>query len=106
MSWLKAMAWDLRSNVEDEIDRAISTTGLDDEQMADIYPDYPYDTRPTITGGNAGAKAPATSRKSGAGKPGGSTAGGGDAPRADSGEDEARAGGEVAGVNAPRTDAE
>ncbi|PCC55573.1 penicillin acylase family protein [Brevibacterium aurantiacum] len=106
VSWLKAMAWDLRSNVEDEIDRAISTTGLDDEQMADIYPDYPYDTRPTITGGNAGAKAPATSRKSGAGKPGGSTAGGGDAPGDNSSEDEARAGGEVTGVNAPRTDAE
>ncbi|GAA1952256.1 penicillin acylase family protein [Brevibacterium antiquum] len=57
VSWLKAMAWDLRSNVEDEIDRAISQTALDDEQMADVYPDYPYDTRPTIIGGNAGAKA-------------------------------------------------
>ncbi|TSI17955.1 penicillin acylase family protein [Brevibacterium aurantiacum] len=57
VSWLKAMAWDLRSNVEDEIDRAISQTALDDEQMADIYPDYPYDTRPTIVGGNAGVKA-------------------------------------------------
>ncbi|MCF2587912.1 penicillin acylase family protein [Brevibacterium sp. UCMA 11752] len=57
VSWLKAMAWDLRSNVEDEIDRAISQTALDDEQMADVYPDYPYDTRPTIVGGNAGAKA-------------------------------------------------
>ncbi|MDN6175481.1 MAG: penicillin acylase family protein [Brevibacterium sp.] len=57
VSWLKAMAWDLRSNVEDEIDRAISTTTLDDKQMAEAFPDYPYDTRPTIIGGNAGAKA-------------------------------------------------
>ena len=63
VSWLKAMAWDLRSNVEDEIDRAISQSTLDDEQMADIYPDYPYDTRPTIIGGNAGAKSRAAGSK-------------------------------------------
>lgn len=51
VSWLKAMAWDLRSNIEDEIDRAIARTTLDDEQMADIFPDYSYDSRPTIVDG-------------------------------------------------------
>lgn len=79
VSWLKAMAWDLRSNVEDEIDRAISQTTLDDEQMADIYPEYPYDTRPTIIGGNAGAKSRAA----------------GSAGKGQAGDGEARAGGEV-----------
>lgn len=56
VSWLKAMAWDLRSNIEDEIDRAIAQATLDDGQMADIYPDYPYDSRPTIIDGTADKK--------------------------------------------------
>lgn len=51
VSWLKAMAWDLRSNIEDEIDRAILSTELDDDQMADVFPPYPYDQRPTIIDG-------------------------------------------------------
>ncbi|GGC28163.1 penicillin amidase [Brevibacterium sediminis] len=58
VAWLKAMAWDLRSNLEDEIDRSILGTELTDEQMSDLYPDYPYATRPTILGGRAGDKAP------------------------------------------------
>ncbi len=56
VAWLKAMAWDLRSNLEDEIDRAISAGSLDESQMADIYPDYPYDDRPTIVGGTPEAE--------------------------------------------------
>ncbi|WP_167196799.1 penicillin acylase family protein [Brevibacterium pigmentatum] len=58
VAWLKAMAWDLRSNLEDEIDRSILSSELTDEQMSDLYPDYPYATRPTILGGKAGEKAP------------------------------------------------
>ncbi|GAA1506642.1 penicillin acylase family protein [Brevibacterium permense] len=58
VAWLKAMAWDLRSNLEDEIDRSILSSELTDEQMSDLYPDYPYATRPTILGGRAGDKAP------------------------------------------------
>lgn len=58
VAWLKAMAWDLRSNLEDEIDRSILGSELTDEQMSDLYPDYPYATRPTILGGRAGDKAP------------------------------------------------
>ncbi|RBP63983.1 penicillin amidase [Brevibacterium sanguinis] len=53
VSWLKAMAWDLRSNLEDEIDRAILSTTLDEEQIADLHPDYPYADRPTIIGDTA-----------------------------------------------------
>jgi penicillin amidase len=57
VAWLKAMAWDLRSNLEDEIDRSILSSELSEEQVKDLFPDYPYDTRPTITGGIAGEKA-------------------------------------------------
>ncbi|MFE5405735.1 penicillin acylase family protein [Streptomyces sp. NPDC056580] len=42
VSWLKAMAWDLRGNMQDEIDRALMTSRLDAQQIADLYPEYPY----------------------------------------------------------------
>ncbi|WP_406436811.1 penicillin acylase family protein [Streptomyces sp. NBC_00631] len=42
VSWLKAMAWDLRGNMQDEIDRALMTSRLGAQQIKDLYPDYPY----------------------------------------------------------------
>ncbi|MFI9172064.1 penicillin acylase family protein [Streptomyces lincolnensis] len=42
VSWLKAMAWDLRGNMQDEIDRALMTSRLGPKQIADLYPAYPY----------------------------------------------------------------
>ncbi|MFF1548622.1 penicillin acylase family protein [Streptomyces sp. NPDC058291] len=42
VSWLKAMAWDLRGNMQDEIDRALMTSRLGPKQIADLYPQYPY----------------------------------------------------------------
>ncbi len=36
------MAWDLRGNMQDEIDRALMTSRLGPQQIADLYPDYPY----------------------------------------------------------------
>ncbi|OIK24057.1 penicillin acylase family protein [Streptomyces malaysiense] len=42
ISWLKAMAWDLRGNMRDEIDRALMTSRLGPQQIQDLYPDYPY----------------------------------------------------------------
>ncbi|MDO0933869.1 penicillin acylase family protein [Streptomyces sp. DG2A-72] len=42
VAWLKAMAWDLRGNMEDEIDRALMTSRLGPKQIDDLYPDYPY----------------------------------------------------------------
>ncbi|MFE0671887.1 penicillin acylase family protein [Streptomyces sp. NPDC058867] len=42
VAWLKAMAWDLRGNMEDEIDRALATSRLGPKQIQDLYPDYPY----------------------------------------------------------------
>ncbi|MCW4458085.1 penicillin acylase family protein [Microbacterium sp. MPKO10] len=48
VAWLKAMAWDLRSNLEQEIDRAVLSTTLSSRQIAKLFPPYPYDTHPTI----------------------------------------------------------
>jgi penicillin G amidase len=52
VSWLKAMAWDLRGNMQDETDRALMTTRLGPQQIADLYPDYPYSrNQPIVTEG-------------------------------------------------------
>ncbi|MFF3495738.1 penicillin acylase family protein [Streptomyces sp. NPDC002795] len=42
VAWLKAMAWDLRGNMQEEIDRSLMTSRLGPKQIADLYPDYPY----------------------------------------------------------------
>jgi penicillin amidase len=52
VAWLKAMAWDLRGNMQEEIDRAMASTRLDAEQIEELYPAYPYDRhRPIVEGG-------------------------------------------------------
>ncbi|MFD5224089.1 penicillin acylase family protein [Microbacterium sp. NPDC058342] len=57
VAWLKAMAWDLRTNIEDETDRALLAARLgaagetDAEAQAlieKIYPSYPFDRNPVI----------------------------------------------------------
>ncbi|MEV1022232.1 penicillin acylase family protein [Streptomyces sp. NPDC050264] len=48
VAWLKAMAWDLRGNMQDEIDRSLMTSRLGPKQIADLYPDYPYDRNKPI----------------------------------------------------------
>jgi penicillin amidase len=50
LAWLKAMAWDLRGNMSDEINRAILLgSGLSRQQIADLYPEYPFDrNRPIV----------------------------------------------------------
>jgi penicillin amidase len=48
IAWLKAMAWDLRGNMQDEIDRALLTSRLGPEQIADLYPEYPYSRNKAI----------------------------------------------------------
>ncbi|MGZ5416172.1 MAG: penicillin acylase family protein [Nocardioides sp.] len=52
VAWLKAMAWDLRGNMEDEIDRAIASGRLGEDDIAELYPAYPYDRhRPIVNQG-------------------------------------------------------
>src|SRR5262245_33414906 len=52
LAWLKAMAWDLRSNMEDEIARSLAASTLPKRRVDQLYPDYPFDRhRPIVTGG-------------------------------------------------------
>ncbi|MFC7788003.1 penicillin acylase family protein [Microbacterium sp. MAHUQ-60] len=57
VAWLKAMAWDLRTNIGDETDRALLAAHLDESGQTDahakalidkVYPPYPFDKNPVI----------------------------------------------------------
>ncbi|KAM9864031.1 penicillin acylase family protein [Leucobacter sp. BZR 635] len=48
IAWLKAMAWDLRTNIEDETARALQAQFLDADELAELYPGYPFDEHPVI----------------------------------------------------------
>lgn len=48
VAWLKAMAWDLRSNLEEESQRAILAQTLDPATIESLFPPYPFDTNPVI----------------------------------------------------------
>jgi penicillin amidase len=51
LAWLKAMAWDLRGNMESEIARgSLLAHGLTKEQVEQLYPAYPFDRNRTIVG--------------------------------------------------------
>ncbi|GGK89028.1 penicillin amidase [Sphaerisporangium melleum] len=52
LAWLKAMAWDLRSNMDDELERALDASVVPAERVAQLFPGYPYDRhRPIVTAG-------------------------------------------------------
>ncbi|MFX4293781.1 penicillin acylase family protein [Streptomyces bohaiensis] len=52
VAWLKAMAWDLRGNLQEEIDRSLLAGRLSQEQIDELYPPYPYDRNaPIVSGG-------------------------------------------------------
>ena len=48
VAWLKAMAWDLRGNMEDEIDRGILAGRHSVKDIAELYPPYPFDRHQPI----------------------------------------------------------
>lgn len=48
VAWLKAMAWDLRGNIEEETGRALLAQQFTPEQIAELYSAYPYDSHPVI----------------------------------------------------------
>ncbi|WP_345801042.1 penicillin acylase family protein [Microbacterium sp. AZCO] len=48
VAWLKAMAWDLRENIDDETERALMAPDFTAEQLTELYPGYPYDRNPVI----------------------------------------------------------
>ena len=43
LAWAKALAWDLRSNFDEEIQRAVLMKALAPEQMMELFPPYPED---------------------------------------------------------------
>ena len=52
LAWLKAMAWDLGSNIDDEVDRSLESATLSDRQIHELYPHYPYArNQPIVTQG-------------------------------------------------------
>ncbi|MFF1509239.1 penicillin acylase family protein [Streptomyces sp. NPDC058326] len=53
VAWLKAMAWDLRGNMQDEIDRSLMTSRLSASQIKQLYPEYPYALHQPIVGRGA-----------------------------------------------------
>lgn len=42
LAWLKAMAWDLRGNMVDEVDRALVTAAVGARRAGQLWPAYPY----------------------------------------------------------------
>ncbi|WP_027659864.1 penicillin acylase family protein [Salinispora fenicalii] len=59
LAWLKAMAWDLRGNMKDEITRAaLLAEGLTRPQVEELYPAYPFDRhKPIVVDGDVVAGA-------------------------------------------------
>src|SRR5690606_33932208 len=49
LAWLKAMAWDLRGNYDDQLDRALAFGALQDAgRVAELFPAYPSDVNAPI----------------------------------------------------------
>lgn len=57
IAWLKAMAWDLRGNIKDEIDRSLMAGRLTEKQIEELYPGYPYDRNKPIVEEGVGTAA-------------------------------------------------
>ena len=51
LAWLKAMAWDLRGNYDDELTRARLSGRLTPAQINQVYPTYDYRSKPPILDG-------------------------------------------------------
>ncbi|TXL62388.1 penicillin acylase family protein [Aeromicrobium terrae] len=48
VAWVKAMAWDLRSNMSDEIDRSLMAQHMPRAMVEQLYPDAPRLHRPIV----------------------------------------------------------
>ncbi|MFF7632437.1 penicillin acylase family protein [Kitasatospora sp. NPDC008050] len=48
VAWLKAVAWNLSGNLQEEIDRSLLSQTFSPDQIAQLYPDYPYSRNGTI----------------------------------------------------------
>ncbi|MGC9667213.1 penicillin acylase family protein [Planosporangium sp. 12N6] len=76
LAWLKAMAWDLRGNMAQEIERAVLLgSGLTRAQVEQLFPAYPFDRNaPIVSGGTVTAGAFTASGTSATSTPGGGAA--------------------------------
>ena len=54
LTWAKAMAWDLRRNLDTEIDRALLAKTLTPKQIDELYPPYPSDHPEIVPGFTSG----------------------------------------------------
>ncbi|MDR6866974.1 penicillin amidase [Microbacterium resistens] len=78
VAWLKAMAWDLRTNLDEETARGILAQTVDPSTLVQDYPSYPFDKNPVIVprlGAVPGQSSttPGQSSTGGGGPAGGST---------------------------------
>jgi penicillin amidase len=55
LTWAHVMAWDLRSNIEEELDRAFLAEALGPEMAEDLYPTFPADHPLIVEGESASA---------------------------------------------------
>ncbi|QZY29584.1 penicillin acylase family protein [Nocardioides coralli] len=53
VAWLKAMAWDLRGNMTEEIERVLALSQNTPEQVAELYPPYDAERHEPIVGRGA-----------------------------------------------------
>jgi penicillin amidase len=52
VAWLKAIAWDLRGNMTEEIERAILSVNHSESEIDSLFPPYPYERhQPIVTQG-------------------------------------------------------
>ncbi|NJP99814.1 penicillin acylase family protein [Streptomyces zingiberis] len=107
VAWLKAMAWDLRGNMQEEIDRALMTSRFTEKQIDQLYPAYPADrNKPIVRDGAVGEltdefdpEATATENTAGNGTGTGTGVGDGTGTGAEAGTGEAGTGtGEAGGL--------
>jgi penicillin amidase len=62
LAWLKAMAWDLRGNMSEEIERTRLSVNRTPEQVDELYPRYPYERNAPIINPAADDRAAALPR--------------------------------------------
>ncbi|MDN5750137.1 MAG: penicillin acylase family protein, partial [Pseudonocardia sp.] len=48
LAWLKAMAWDLRTNLPDELARSAAAETVAPDRLAQLHPPYPFERHPPI----------------------------------------------------------
>ncbi|MDQ4086037.1 MAG: penicillin acylase family protein [Actinomycetota bacterium] len=53
LAWLKAVAWDLRSNMHDEVARSLASSVLSRGEVSELYPAYPVRRHAPVVGTGA-----------------------------------------------------